>query len=70
MILHNSARGDTYLVQAELTAASPRTVSLEHALNLYEVLDNLHSSCSLQPLSFFYLHFTLMTDKITIRWQN
>jgi len=61
MVLQKSARGDTYLVQAELTAASPRTVSLEHVLNLYEVLDNLHSSCSLQPLPF-YLHFILMTD--------
>jgi len=59
MVLYTSARGETYLVQAELTAASPRIVSLEHVLNIYEVLDNLHSSCSLQPLSFlptFYLN--------------
>jgi len=39
MVLHNSARGDTYLVQAELTAASPRTVSLEQVLKLFELLD-------------------------------
>jgi len=59
MVLHNPARGDTYLERAELAAASPTTVSLEHVLNFYEVLDNLHSSCSLQPLSFlstFYLN--------------
>jgi len=59
MVLYTSARGDTYLVQAELAAASPRIVSLEHVLNLYEVLDNLNSSCSLQLLSFlsrFYLN--------------
>jgi len=47
MVFHNSARGDTFLVLEELTVASPRIVSLEQVLNLYEVLDNLHSSCSL-----------------------
>ena len=61
MVLHNPARGDTYLVPAELTAASPRTLSLEHVLNTYEVMDNPHSSCSVQPLHF-HLHFILMTD--------
>jgi hypothetical protein len=64
MVLNNSARGETYLVQAELTAASPRTVSLEHVFNLYEVLDKLHPSCSLQPGPFFSHppHIILMTD--------
>ena len=63
MVLYNSARGDTYLVQAELTAASFRIVLLEHILKLCEVLDDLHSSCSLESLPF-YAHFILMTDKI------
>ena len=69
MVLHNSNQNDTYLVQADMTAASPRSVFLEQILSLYEVLVNLHSSCSLQPLPF-YLHFILTTDKKMICWQS
>jgi len=69
IVSHNTARGDTHLVQEELTAESPRTVSLEHFLNLYEVLDNFNSSCSLESL-LFYEHFSLMTDKKIICSQN
>jgi hypothetical protein len=56
MVLHNSARGDTYLLRAELTAASPRTVSLEHFLNLYDVLDNL-----LFPTAYVFLLIYILT---------
>ena len=69
IVLHNTARGDTYIVQAELTAASPRTVSQEQLSKLYEVLDNFNSSCSLESLPF-YEHFILMTDKKIICSQN
>jgi hypothetical protein len=55
MVLPNNARGKTYLVQAELTASSPRNVSLEYFMNLYEVLDNLHTAFLTAAAIFIYI---------------